>query len=181
MHDDPSLESKTASAVVGSASETKHQPNDPTPNPDAHTFDHPGVGPVLLPTPPAAPGAAEGLRGIVQRAAQKAIAPITRRQESADLQRDIAVAHALGETRLAISALADQQAQLRRDLSKFTSAVTGAITHLEALQRAHDDLVRVRHDADAELARRLTRDLGDLRADLDRVRLPDETRSPIDP
>ena len=180
MHDDPSLESKTAAAVVGSASETKHQPNDPTPNPDAHTFDHPGVGPVLLPTPPAAPGAAEGLRGIVQRAAQKAIAPITRRQESADLQRDIAVAHALGETRLAISALADQQAQLRRDLSKFTSAVTGAITHLEALQRAHDDLVRVRHDADAELARRLTRDLGDLRADLDRVRLPDETRSPID-
>ena len=138
---------------------------------DHPSFEHPGLGPVLLPVPAPRPAPTRGLGGFVRRAAAMATAPQTNYQESADHERDLAVAHAVGETRLAIAALADEQRRLRDDLATFTTAVAGAITHLEALQAAHDHLARERLDADAELAARLRRDIADLRSDLDRARL----------
>ncbi len=152
-------------------------PSPPPPEPPPRStssqpsFEHPGLGPVLLPVPAPRPSPTRGVGGFVRKAAALATAPQANYQEAADHERDVAVAHAIGETRLAIRSLADEQHRLRDDLATFTTAVAGAITHLEALQVAHDHLARERIDADAELAARLRRDIADLRSDLDRARL----------
>ena len=145
----------------------------PTPIATPPVDVHPGLGPVILPAAPVASPAPSGARGLLRRAVERVTRFETDRQRASDAQRDAAVAHELGQTRLAIRTLMAAQTEdtgrLGRDVAAFTDAVAGAVRHVEALQQSHDRVNDEQKAADVAIAERLSRDIDQLRADVARV------------
>lgn len=135
------------------------------PVPSHPVLDHPGLGPVVLPSPPAAAPAPTGLKGSVRGQIERAIKFEIDHRDQREHARAVALVEEVSLTREAVRAVGSRQLA---DQDALTTTLSGATDHLRALQAAHDAL----HTAVTEIGTTAHDSgvaLGDVSARLDRI------------
>ena len=159
----PDPEEAPVDAVLSPSSTGLPAPSHPVL--DHPVLDHPGLGPVVLPSPPAAAPAPAGLKGSVRGQIERAIKFEIDHRDQREHARAVALVEEVSLTRDAIRAVGSRQLA---DQDALTTTLSGATDHLRALQAAHDAL----HTAVTEIGTTAHDSgvaLGDVSARLERI------------